>query len=112
MSSYSSKVSALTEKKHKEDEDKRVAEAKAAEIRKQEEEKQKQQQEQSRQAQNTSNQNNKVQEKGETVYIAASGKGNCYHNDPNCSKMNGNVNSMSRNDAENQGYRACKKCYR
>lgn len=47
------------------------------------------------------------------VYIAASGNGTKYHKSPNCSKMNGNVIEMSREEAEAAGYTPCKKnsCY-
>jgi len=53
------------------------------------------------------------QRKASVVYIAASGNGTKYHRSPNCSKMNGNVIEMTREEAEAAGYTACKKssCY-
>lgn len=47
------------------------------------------------------------------VYIAATGNGKKYHKDPNCSKMNGNVIEMTRDEAEAAGYSPCQKskCY-
>lgn len=47
----------------------------------------------------------------ETVYIAASGNGSKYHSDPKCSRMKKTV-SMTREEAEAEGYEPCKKCYR
>lgn len=51
--------------------------------------------------------------KPSVVYIAASGNGTKYHKSPNCSKMNGNVIEMTREEAEAAGYTPCKKnsCY-
>ncbi len=53
------------------------------------------------------------QRKPSAVYIAASGNGVKYHKSPNCSKMNGNVIEMTREEAEAAGYTPCKKnsCY-
>lgn len=45
------------------------------------------------------------------VYVAASGKGKKYHNNPNCSNMKGNVASISIDNAVARGYTPCKKCY-
>ena len=45
------------------------------------------------------------------VCIAASGNGSKYHRSSSCSKMNGNVIWMSREQAKGLGYTACKKCY-
>lgn len=45
------------------------------------------------------------------VYVAASGQGERYHSNPNCSKMNGNVIEYSVDEAESRGYTPCKKCY-
>lgn len=45
------------------------------------------------------------------VYIAASGKGKKYHNNPKCSNMKGNVASISIENAVARGYTPCKKCY-
>lgn len=45
------------------------------------------------------------------VYIAASGKGKKYHNNPKCSNMKGNVASLSIENAVARGYTPCKKCY-
>ena len=45
------------------------------------------------------------------VYIAASGKGKKYHNNPKCSNMKGNVASISIEIATARGYTPCKKCY-
>lgn len=47
---------------------------------------------------------------GSMVYIASSGKGKCYHSNPNCSNMK-NPNCISLEDAINRGYVACSKCY-
>lgn len=53
------------------------------------------------------------QSKPSVVYIAASGNGTKFHKSPNCSKMNGNVIEMTRDEAEAAGYTPCKKnsCY-
>ncbi len=53
------------------------------------------------------------QRKPSVVYIAASGNGTKYHRSPDCSKMNGNVIEMTREEAEAAGYSPCKKnsCY-
>lgn len=51
--------------------------------------------------------------KQNVIYIAASGNGKKYHSNPNCSKMNGNVIEMTKEQAEEQGYTPCQKntCY-
>lgn len=51
--------------------------------------------------------------KADVVYIAATGNGIKYHRDPNCSKMNGDVIEMTRDEAEAAGYSPCQKnsCY-
>lgn len=46
-----------------------------------------------------------------TVCIAASGKGECYHLDENCSRMKGVV-WMTLTEAESRDYRPCKKCFK
>ena len=46
------------------------------------------------------------------VYIAASGRGECYHLSKNCSRMRGRVVKLTIKKAKSQGYRPCKKCYR
>lgn len=51
-----------------------------------------------------------VQYNSSIVYIAASGKGKKYHNNPKCSNMKG-TNSLSVEDAVARGYTPCKKCY-
>ena len=43
------------------------------------------------------------------VYVAASGKGEKYHTNPQCSGMNGNVTAMTRAEAEAEGYAKCTK---
>ena len=47
------------------------------------------------------------------VYIAASGKGTKYHDDPTYSNMNNNVISMTKSEAEARGYGPCQrsKCF-
>lgn len=45
-----------------------------------------------------------------TVYIAASGNGERYHSNPNCSRMKGTI-SLTVSQAEAKGYTPCKKCY-
>lgn len=46
----------------------------------------------------------------EQVWISATGSK--YHNKPDCGNMNpDNARQMSRSEAENSGYEACKKCY-
>lgn len=47
---------------------------------------------------------------GNTVYIAGSGKGTKYHNNPNCSNMKNPV-EVTLSEAQASGYTACKKCY-
>lgn len=51
-----------------------------------------------------------TQDKQRVVYIAASGNGKKYHGLRNCSKMNGNVNKMTVEEAEAADYTPCKKC--
>ena len=43
------------------------------------------------------------------VYVAASGNGECYHFDKNCSQMNGNVKRMKLKKAKKK-YRPCSRC--
>lgn len=43
------------------------------------------------------------------VYVAASGTGEKYHTNPQCSGMNGNVTAMTRAEAEAEGYTKCTK---
>ena len=43
------------------------------------------------------------------VYVAAGGEGTKYHSNPNCSGMNGNVITMTRAEAEAEGYTKCSK---
>jgi len=45
---------------------------------------------------------------GGSVWIPSSGQ--CYHSNPNCSGMK-NPRQVSQSEAENWGYRPCKKCY-
>lgn len=52
-----------------------------------------------------------VEAKTTYVYIAASGKGKCYHSKKKCSRMK-KVKKMTISKAKKKGYRACKKCYR
>ena len=109
---YNSKVGELNNKKQEEERIRQEAEAKAAEERAaqeraaQERARQEQQRQQQQQAASSASQPN-----SETVYVASSGNGECYHRDAYCSRMNGRVNSMSRGEAEERGFRACKKCY-
>lgn len=53
------------------------------------------------------------QRKPSIVYIAASGNGSKYHKSSKCSRMNGNVIEMTKEEAEATGYTPCKKksCY-
>lgn len=44
------------------------------------------------------------------VYVAGSGSGTKYHKDPTCSGMQEAV-SLTRVQAEQQGYTPCKRCY-
>lgn len=46
------------------------------------------------------------------VCIANSGNGKKYHNNSNCSNMDGNVTWMSKDEAINRGYGPCKRCYK
>lgn len=48
---------------------------------------------------------------GHEVCVAASGNGSKYHRSSSCSKMNGNVIWMSREQAKGLGYTACQKCF-
>ncbi|MDS0525248.1 hypothetical protein NNC19_06105 [Clostridium sp. SHJSY1] len=50
------------------------------------------------------------QNNGQAVYVATSGEGHKYHSNPNCSHMNG-TRTLSKSEAEKEGYTACKKCY-
>lgn len=47
---------------------------------------------------------------GQMVWIASSGNGTKYHSNPNCSRMKNPV-QISIQDAQNQGYGPCSKCY-
>lgn len=47
---------------------------------------------------------------GQMVWIASSGSGTKYHSNPNCSRMKNPV-QISIQDAQNQGYGPCSKCY-
>ena len=47
---------------------------------------------------------------GQMVWIASSGNGTKYHNDPGCSNMK-NPLEISITDAQARGYEPCKKCY-
>lgn len=49
-------------------------------------------------------------ERGQSVYIASSGKGKKYHSNPNCSNMKGTT-ALSVSEAQSRGYSPCKKCY-
>ncbi len=51
-----------------------------------------------------------VQYNSSVVYVASSGKGKKYHNNPKCSNMKGTI-SLSVEDAVARGYTPCKKCY-
>lgn len=44
------------------------------------------------------------------VYIAGSGNGTKYHNNPNCSNMKNPI-EISLSEAQARGYEPCKKCY-
>lgn len=44
------------------------------------------------------------------VWIASSGNGTKYHSNPNCSRMKNPI-QLSIQDAQNQGYGPCSKCY-
>ncbi len=109
---YNVKISSLNQKK--EDEQRKIAEeqARQQELQKQQEaERQRKAQEQ--QNINSTNKNQTVESvpgNGETVYVASSGEGECYHSKPNCGRMKGTY-SMTRSEAEGKGYRPCKKCY-
>ena len=105
---YNTKVGQLNNKKQEEARIRQEAEAKAAEERAAQEQQRQQAAVRQQQQQVAAS---ALQPNGETVYVASSGKGKCYHRDSNCSRMKGHVNSMSRSAAEGSGYRACKKCY-
>lgn len=45
------------------------------------------------------------------VYIASSGNGTKYHNNDQCSRMNGDCYQLTMEEAEAQGFELCKKCY-
>jgi hypothetical protein len=45
------------------------------------------------------------------VYIASSGNGTKYHNNDQCSRMNGDCYQLTMEEAEAQGFEPCKKCY-
>ncbi len=45
----------------------------------------------------------------QAVYVAAGGEGKKYHSNPNCSGMDGNVITMTREEAEAEGYVKCSK---
>lgn len=111
ISVYNTKINTLTEKKAKEEEQRKAAEEQAAKQRQEEEAKRQQQEAQAAQAKQNSTSNN-TKSNGATVYIASSGKGEKYHSNPDCSRMKGNVDSLSRSEAVNAGYGPCKKCYR
>ncbi len=49
-------------------------------------------------------------ERGQSVYIASSGKGKKYHSNPNCSNMKGTT-TLSVSEAQSRGYTPCSKCY-
>ncbi len=49
--------------------------------------------------------------KASYVYIAASGRGKCYHLSAECSRMRGRVKKMKLKQAKKAGYRPCGKCY-
>ena len=51
-----------------------------------------------------------AQPQGDMVWIAGSGNGTKYHNDPSCSNMSNPV-QISLSDAQARGYEACKRCY-
>jgi len=52
-----------------------------------------------------------VEARTKKVYIAASGRGKCYHKSRYCSRMRGKTIKLSKSKAKRRGYRACKKCY-
>ncbi|WP_294352676.1 hypothetical protein [uncultured Clostridium sp.] len=109
---YNVKISSLNQKK--EDEQRKIAEEQARQQelqRQQEAERQRKAQEQ--QNINSTNKNQTVESvpgNGETVYVASSGEGECYHSKPNCGRMK-SAYSMTKSEAEGKGYRPCKKCY-
>ncbi len=51
-----------------------------------------------------------IQYNSSVVYVASSGRGKKYHNNPKCSNMKGTI-SLSVDDAVARGYTTCKKCY-
>lgn len=44
------------------------------------------------------------------VYVAGSGNGSRYHSTPDCSRMKDPI-ALSREEAEEQGYTPCQRCY-
>ncbi len=55
--------------------------------------------------------NDDVSNEGEYVYAnGGKSKSNKYHSSPNAHKMEGSI-KMTKQQAESQGYVACKKCY-
>ena len=58
-----------------------------------------------------------VEAKTAYVYIAKSGRGECYHLDKECSRMRGNVKKVKLSKVtklkryKHKKYRACSKCY-
>lgn len=52
----------------------------------------------------------KAKSKIQYVYIAASGRGECYHLSKKCSRMRGRVVKMKLKKAK-KNYRPCSKCY-
>lgn len=50
------------------------------------------------------------QSSSDTVYVTASGKGECYHLKSCPTLKKSKLVALSRSDAEAQGYRPCKKC--
>lgn len=81
------------------------------EIRKQQEEAKRQEEaRRAQEQQSRQQQNNTIVANSSKVYVAASGKGKCYHRDQNCSRMKGNVVEKSIDEATSQGFKACEKC--
>lgn len=94
-----------TEEAKRKEEEKQKAEAAAAEAARIQAE----QQQSQTQAQSDATAVSSTRES--SVYIASSGNGSKYHSNPSCSRMKGTI-SMTRSEAEAQGYTACAKCYR
>lgn len=88
----------------KEAEEKAAAEAKAAE------EKAAAEAAAAKEAEERAAQQESSQKNESTVYVAASGKGECYHSKSSCSGMKKTI-EMTRSDAEARGLRPCSKCY-